>query len=329
MVTNISELVECVNIVDYISQYVDLEERGGEWWGLSPFTNEKTPSFSVNAELNRFYCFSSGRGGDLLQFIQLYHKCSFGKAIKLLQEYAGIDGEITTRTARMQATDIAKKFASSNRIVKPGSGIKLPEDYMDKYEWREDKFQSWLDEGITLDALKFFQVRYDAFSDRIVHPIRNMNGDIINVCGRTLDPDYKAKKLRKYTYFKPLGTLDTIYGAFENREDIQKKKEIVLFEGAKSVMKARGWGIRNCGAVLTSHVNDAQFAILIKMGVRVVFALDADVDVREDRNVMRLKSYTNVSWVTDWEGLLEPKDSPVDKGEDIFKHLYEQRIKFR
>ena len=94
-------------------------------------------------------------------------------------------------------------------------------------------------------------------------------------------------------------------------------------------MKAYGWGFKNCGAALTSHVNDRQFEILMKLGVRVVFALDADVDIREDRNIMRLKPYTTVEWITDWEDLLQPKDAPVDRGKDIFEHLYRQRIRFR
>lgn len=327
---DIAELVSKVDIVDYISQYVDLEERGDEWWGLSPFKQENTPSFSVSPDVGRFYCFSSGKFGDVIEFIQLYHNCSFPRAVKILQEYAGVDGEVTTlNSARLQSTDIAKKFAVKTKTAKQSSGIKLPPDYMNKYEWREDKFATWIDEGISLDALRFFQVRYDAFSDRIVHPIKDIEGNIINVCGRTLDPLYKEHKLRKYTYFKPLGTLNTIYGLSDNMDDIKKKKEIILFEGAKSVMKAYGWGFKNCGAALTSHVNDRQFEILMKLGVRVVFALDADVDIREDRNVMRLKPYTTVEWITDWEDLLQPKDAPVDRGKDIFEHLYRQRIRFR
>lgn len=327
---DIAKLVEQVNMVDYISRYVDLEERGDEWWGLSPFKQENTPSFSVSPELHRFYDFSSGKYGDIIQFIQLYHDCSFGKAVRLLQEFAGIDGNISSmRSTRMQSTDIAKRFAVKTSNNKASSRIKLPSDYMDRYEWREDKFVTWLDEGISLDAMRFFQVRYDAFSDRIVHPIKDVEGNIINVCGRTLDPLYKEHGLRKYTYFKPLGTLNTIYGLSDNIQSIKDKKEIILFEGAKSVMKAYSWGIRNSGAVLTSHLNDNQFAILLRLGVRVVFALDSDIDIREDKNIMRLKPYARVEWVTDWENLLQPKEAPVDRGKDVFQHLYEQRIKFR
>lgn len=327
---DVSELVEQVDIVEYISQYVDLEERGDEWWGLSPFKVENTPSFSVTPSLHRFYDFSSGKYGDILQFIQLYHGCSFGQAVQKLQEFAGIEGDISSiKNTRMKSTDIAKQFSIKKPIGKASSGIKLPDDYMNRYEWREDKFVTWIKEGITLEALRRFQVRYDAFSDRIVHPIKDVDGNIINVCGRTLDPLYKEHGLRKYTYFKPLGTLDTLYGLSDNIQSIQQKKEVIVFEGAKSVMKAYSWGFDNSVAVLTSHVNDRQFAILLKLGVRVVFALDADIDIREDKNIMRLRPYTCVEWITDWEDLLLAKEAPVDEGKEVFQHLYEQRIKFR
>lgn len=88
--------------------------------------------------------------------------------------------------------------------------------------------------------------------------------------GRTVDTQWKEKKLRKYTYFKPLGILDTIYGLAENRDYIALKNEIIIFEGAKSVMLAASWGIYNTAALLTSHVNPYQLKILAKLGCRVV-----------------------------------------------------------
>ena len=60
---DLEELIDSIDIVEYISQFVELEEKNGEYWGLSPFSDEKTPSFSVRSENNTFYCFSSGIGG--------------------------------------------------------------------------------------------------------------------------------------------------------------------------------------------------------------------------------------------------------------------------
>lgn len=174
-----------------------------------------------------------------------------------------------------------------------------------------------------------YQVRYDSFSDRIVYPIRDVNGKIINVSGRTVDPEWKTKKLRKYTYFAPLGTLDTIYGLSENYEEIRKKHEIILYEGAKSVMIAYDWGVRNTGAVLTSHLNPNQVKILAKLGCDVVFALDKGINVREDENIKRLSRFVKVSYIYDRNDLLKDKDSPVDEGRETWEKLYKERIMWK
>ena len=331
MELSLPEIIESVDILEYISQYCDLEIRpDGEYWGLSPIKDERTPSFSVNTEIGRFYDFSSGAGGNVLDFIRAYHKCSFQEGVKLLKEFANLDSADTVaKTKRLQATSIAKKFSNQKRETKQSKVSVLPDDYMVRYDRDLEKLQSWIDEGISQESLDKFQVRYDTFSDRIVYPIRDMAGNIINISGRTLDPEYKKHGLRKYTYFKPLGILDTIYGFAENRDEILTQKEIILFEGAKSVMLADSWGIKNTGAILTSHLNPQQFQLLIRLGINVVFALDAEVNIREDKNIMRLLPYVPVWWVRNREGLLEEKDAPVDKGEEVFRLLYESRGRVR
>lgn len=328
---DVSEIIESVDILSYISQFCDLEERqDGEYWGLSPLKEENTPSFSVNVEKQRFYDFSSGKGGNIIDFIKEYHGCDFHKGLQILKEYANIkDDDPSIKHQRLAATSVAKKFRQHQKKEKESKSTVLSDDYMSRYERNIEKLSVWEKEGITRESMERFSVRYDPFSDRIVYPIRNMQGKIINVCGRTLDLNYKANKLRKYTYFKPLGILDTIYGFAENKDEILKKKEIILFEGAKSVMIADGWGIKNTGAILTSHLNPYQFKLLIRLGITVVFALDAEVDIREDVNIKKLLPYTKVEWVRNRRNLLDDKDAPVDKGYEVFKTLYEERGRLR
>lgn len=321
----LNELLESIDIVDYISQFVELEEKGGEWWGLSPFKDERTPSFSVRRETGRFYDFSSGIGGTNLTFVKHYFKCSTREAIKKLQEYAGVEG-VVSHTRALECTRVAKRFQPKKSREKTGKQPILTPDYMDRYERREEKLAVWEQEGISREVLDEFQVRYDAFSDRLVYPIRDRNGNIVNVGGRTLDPDWKSKKLRKYTYFKGWeGGVNLLYGLWENREGIGRG-EIILFEGAKSVMLAKTFGIDNTAALLTSHVSDAQLKILIELGCRVVFALDKDVVIRDDHNIQRLKQFVTVEYLWDGQNLLGEKDSPVDRGPETFKTLYERRL---
>lgn len=326
------EILEKVDIVDYISQYCDLEEKNdGELWGLSPFTNEKTPSFSVSKELQRFYDFSSGCGGNVINFVRKYHKCGFLDAVDILKKYANITEE-SSQEKHLGCVMIAKRYLKNRRRAtetKAHEDSMLADNYMERYEWDEEKLNVWKREGITVESMKKFGVRYDPFSDRIVFPIRNYDGKIINISGRTLDKDYKEKGIRKYTYFKKLGALDTIYGYAENKEEIEKKREIILFEGAKSVMIADGWGIHNTGAILTSHLNPNQLLFLVKLGVRVVFALDSDVNLTEDANIARLKRYVTVEWVKNRDNALREKMSPVDAGIDVWRTLYERKEPLR
>jgi DNA primase len=321
----ISDLLESVDILDYIAQYTEFTEKNGEFWALSPLKEENTPSFSVRRETNSFYDFSSGVGGNVITFIRYYHKCSASAAVEMLKAYAGISDETFTPRKRLAALDVARRYQRKTKNTKDSKTTRLPDDYMDRYEVRPDKLAVWLDEGISAESLEKFQVRYDSFSDRLVYPIRDPAGNIINVSGRTVDPEWKEKKLRKYTYFKPLGILDTIYGFAENRRAIEKSGEIILFEGAKSVMLADSWGISNTGAVLTSHLNPYQMKLLIRLGCRVVFALDKDVSIKDDHNIKKLKQYVRVEYVCDTDDLLTEKMSPVDAGYETWKKLYEGR----
>ena len=319
-----------VDMLDYISQYTDFRQKGREFWALSPLTDERTPSFSVNTDRpgkHVFKDFSSGHSGDIVDFVKAYEGCGTKKAIQILSEYAAIDGAELARRTHLQSSEVAKTFGRKAQAKKDAAGHKvLPPDYMDRYISDHPALQLWRDEGITPEAMKKFDVRFDPFSNRIVFPLRDNNGNIINVIGRTVDPGFKAKGLRKYTYFFPLGNLDMLYGFSDAKEAIAAKKEVILFESAKSVMLCYGWGVRNTGAILTSHLNDDQRKFLIKLGMPVVFALDKDANPFTDKNIKKLRRYCNVSVIVDQEGDLDAKDSPADKGKDVFEKLYNGRI---
>lgn len=333
----ISEMLEQVDIVDLVSNYVELEKKNGEYWGKSPFKDEKTPSFSVRRETGKFYCFATGIGGNAITFLKEYFHISTYEAVEKLKEYLGVKDEGGTFKPRqvLESSYICKKYKPVAQASKPVSANLLDKDCMEKYEDKPDKYEVWRKEGITDEALRFFGVKYDGFSNCLVYPVRNLKGDIVNIGGRTLIPDFKEKGIRKYTYFsKWNGQMNVIYGLYENMDAIISRKEIVLFEGMKSVLVARGYGLLNTGAILTSHLNPEQMKLLIKLCVKyqlkVVFALDKEVDVRRDRNIQMLRKFVNVEYLYDRKNLLDAKDSPVDKGAQVFKELYcYDRVKFR
>ena len=325
----LSDLIESIDILEYISQFTEFVEKNGEHWALSPLKEENTPSFSVRKEEGTFYDFASGVGGNVLTFVRHYFRCGYPEAIDKLKAYAGMQGDLTPRPKKLSATEVAKRYSAPKKSVKTSKSSVLPDDYMERYEKRPDKLAVWEREGISQESLERFQVCYDSFSDRLVYPIRNPDGRIVNVGGRTLDPAWKEKGLRKYTYFFGWGVMDTIYGLAENMQHIREKREIILFEGAKSVMLADSWGVRNTGAILTSHLNPNQFKLLAKLGCRVVFALDEDVQILDDHNIRKLKQFVNVQYVVNTDGLLLPKMAPVDAGPEAWRTLYEGRRNYR
>ena len=327
----VSDIIDAIDMAEYISQYCELEEKGGELWGLSPFQQENTPSFSVNPEKGFWYDFSAGFGGNLIDFVMRMQHVTVREAVNILKKYACMSDQDESAPVRMEATRVAKKYRPQIRQVSKATARILPENYMERFEFRRDKLSLWADEGIRWDIMRKYGVMYDAFDNRIVYPIRDCSGNIISVCGRTCDPDFKQKKLRKYTYFQSIGAIDTLYGFSDNRQAIMDKQEIILFEGAKSCMLAAGWDINNTAALLTSHLSVNQFRHLIRLssfhGVRVVFALDSDVDITLDENIRKLTGYARVEWIRNLDGLLEPKDSPTDKGLQVFQYLYERRVR--
>jgi len=327
---DVDELISSIDIVDFIGQYVDLEQRNEEYFGLSPFKKEKTPSFTVRPNPPLWYDFSSGKGGNVFTFAKEYFKCSSKRAIKILEDFAGVDGSALSSGNKLSATIDCKRFMKPNSTVKQSAGIVLQDDCMDKYDVDWSKTKIWENEGISQESMKKFGVRYDPFSNRLVYPIRDINGKIRNIGGRTLDPNFKEKNLRKYTYMNKWGTMDVVYALYDNMEWIEDTRIVIVFEGMKSVLKCDTWGIHNTVALLTSHLNQHQMMLLLGLNLHeIVFALDNDVDIRKDKRISTLKNIVNVSYLKDTQGLLHTKDAPVDEGLDVFSELCRHRIKYR
>ena len=122
-------------------------------------------------------------------------------------QYAGItDDSKVWYSATPEIIKIARRYKPSNHIKpEPGTSEPLPDTYMDIYEDDESKLKVWTDEGMSSEVLRKFQVRYDSYQNRLVYPVRDYEGHIVNICGRTLEENYKEKGLRKYTYYKKWG----------------------------------------------------------------------------------------------------------------------------
>lgn len=311
------DLIEKIDILSYIGQYVKLQPQGQEYVGLSPFTNEKTPSFFVSPQKKYWYCFSCGEGGTVIKFVQKYHKVNYEKAIQMLSSW----GHITIGNEE-PIMKLIRRYKKREEEVIP-IRKELDKNIMDKY--KNVTISSWVNEGISKDVLEKYQVRYDDNACRIVFPIWDIDGRLINIKGRAAHPRWKEFGMAKYIYYFPLGKNDLFWGYHWHLQDIIRKNEIILVEGEKSVMKLETNGISNAVALGTSHLSKEQMQILLKLRVNVVVALDKDKNPREDKNLQNLSKYNKCFVIIDNNNLLKEKDSPIDCGIDVFKKLYEQK----
>ena len=141
--------------------------------------------------------------------------------------------------------------------------------------------------------------------------------------------DWKELKLPKYINYYKVGTMDYLQGLCFKKEIIKRKDEVIIFEGIKSCMKAEGWGFDNVISAETSALNSFQIKLLIGLHCDVVIAFDKDKDIEDVmKGIDWLPKFTNVYVINDRRNLLgdkSEKNSPVDKGEAIWKELYDNR----
>ena len=225
----IEEVREKNDIVDIISQYVSLKKKGSSYFGLCPFHNEKSPSFSVSREKQMYYCFGCGQGGNVYTFLMEYNRLSFVEALKELAARAGVELPEAEQTpeerrqadARVTLKEMNKKAAvyfhyllKSSRGEHAMAYLKergISEEmikhfglgYADIY--RDDLYQYLKKQGytdyqmkesslVTIDSVKG---SYDKFFNRVMFPIMDVNQRVIGFGGRVLgdgEPKYLTSR---------------------------------------------------------------------------------------------------------------------------------------
>ena len=222
--------------------------------------------------------------------------------------------------------------------------IKLPtldKNILDRFVFDKNALQIWSSENISYETMQKFHIKYDPIENCIIIPNFDFDGDLISIRGRFLNEDAAAK-------YKPIcyngkvlshPSSLSLYGIFENKENIGSIKKVILFEGEKSVMKFEDC-YPNCNyslATLGKNISNQQIQLLLSLGVEeVILAYDADyVEYNEmvaKRNeyikiAKSLKNYFNVCILMDLDmNLLGYKDSPIDKSKEVFEKIYKNRI---
>ena len=202
----------------------------------------------------------------------------------------------------------------------------------------------WLRDNISREAMDKFNIRYSISQNKIIIPHLDVDGRLVGIRGRALN-EWEVENVGKYmpvrlehTWYKhPLSM--NLYGVYENKENIKKTGVCYVFESEKSVLQFESFGLPHCAvAVCGSQFNKYQLNILLRhcRPNEIVICFDSEETEGETKYFDKLyaigkkyNQYCNFSFIYDRSRLLEMKDSPSDKGEEIFKKLIEKRARIK
>ncbi len=298
----IDRVREAANIVDVISQYLDLRKRGQNFVGICPFHNDTHPSLYVSPAKEIYKCFACGAGGNVFTFLTEYDKINFVDAVKQLGDKYGIEvmlnesaGEKDYYTKLYDIHDFAQntfqKYLFSDKgknVIKylTERGLTLEtiktfkiglsttgwEDLINKV-----KAQNYSKDVIEKSGLftKSEKGIFDRFRNRIMFPIFNQSGKVIAFGGRTLDKDEQAKYINSpetQLYHKS----DVLYGLHLSRQAIREKGAVFLVEGYMDFIQLYQAGIENVVAASGTALAERHVQQIKKFTNRVYLTYDGD-----------------------------------------------------
>ncbi|MGG1147039.1 DNA primase [Bacillus wiedmannii] len=204
-----------------------------------------------------------------------------------------------------------------------------PNDVLDEEETYKyyDMYpaQWWIDEGLSWETQCEFEVGFDILSERIVFAIRDARGELVGVKGRTVVND-----TRKYLYLYPCNKSIELFNLYRATPIIKDIKRVIIFESEKSVMFAHQYGYGECIAICGDELSDVQAQLIKNLGhdIQIIFAMDKDKDAEFVYSQAEKITNREIHAIFDVEGLLEGKEAPVDKGQEVFKKLIEENCFF-
>ncbi|WP_291074896.1 DNA primase [Hyphomonas sp.] len=304
----VDELKARIRPSDVIGRKVKLTKKGKEWVGLSPFTNEKTPSFYVNDQKRIFKCFSSGMGGDVISFIMETERLSFMEAVEKLAEEAGMElpkadpraAEAYDHRKRLQevceaaAAYFEERLQSSEgsaaRDYLEGRGLKPLAWKRHRLGYAPDDWRKTINhlksEGFTqAEILEAGLAKesdrggepYDAFRGRLMFPIPDSRGGIIAFGGRGLTPDAKPKYLNSGD--TPLFHKSRVLYRYKAAREALGHGEdggLIVCEGYMDAIALTEAGFGQAVAPLGTALTEEQISLLWRAGPEPVLCFDGD-----------------------------------------------------
>ena len=304
----IEKVFETARVEEIIGDFVQLKKSGSNYKGLSPFTEERTPSFMVSPAKQIWKDFSSGKGGTVITFLMEHEQYTYPEAIKFIANKYNIEVEETERTPEQISEDnekeslflvsnFAKNYFKKNLFEDEGKTIalsylkerKFKKDIIEKFEIgyspkiKDDFSKAAVDAGYKLNFLEKTGLtivkdseNIDRFRGRVIFPIKSMSGRILGFGGRILGA---SKNLAKYIN-SPESLIyqksKVLYGIFESKQSIVKNDNCFLVEGYTDVIKMHQSGISNVVASSGTALTENQIRLINRLTKNITVVFDGD-----------------------------------------------------
>ncbi len=306
----IEQVLNATDIIKLVSTYCELKPAGSDrYMALCPFHTEKTPSFSVSKSRQIFYCFGCGKGGDAITFLKDIQNISFIEALEILADEAGIQlpkltpsgkgssPEQNERKTLLQIIELSVEFYR-NQLMKSLNG-KIAQEYLKKRNISpeiQEEFKLGFAPADGNSLYRFLKSKgfserlmvksglirsggegeryYDFFRNRILFPIRNIEGKIISFGGREITGE--GPKYLNLPETEVYQKNRVLYGLWEGKESIRSQKKVILVEGYIDVLRCFQSGIRNVVATCGTALTPGQANLMKRFTSHVVIVYDGD-----------------------------------------------------
>ena len=304
----IEKVFETARVEEVIGDFVQLKKSGSNYKGLSPFTEERTPSFMVSPAKQIWKDFSSGKGGTVITFLMEHEQYTYPEAIKYIANKYNIEVEETERTPEQISednekeslflvSDFAKNYFKKNLFEEEGKTIALSylkernfvDEIIQKFEIgysvnAKDNFsKAAMEAGYKLNFLEKTGLtivkeneNIDRFRGRVIFPIRSMSGRVLGFGGRILG---SSKNIAKYIN-SPESLIyqksKVLYGIFESKQSIVKNDNCLLVEGYTDVIKMHQCGITNVVASSGTALTENQIRLINRLTKNITVVFDGD-----------------------------------------------------
>ena len=289
-----------------VSKHVSLKKRGKEFVGLSPFKNEKTPSFTVNDEKGFYHCFSTSEHGNIFDFVMKMQNFKFGEAVKFLANLAGMapyrfskvdeqrekewneytriysdysdyyHNELLNNPNSKNALDYLKKRKINNSIIKE---FKI--GFVNFNSSIYEKLSKNYDIKILNESGLFYydenkKIYVERFRNRIIFPINSLSGKPMAFGGRIIDTKNKYAKYINSPESKIYNKSKTLYGIYESKQFIVKNDVCFLVEGYMDVVQLHEHGIKNVLATSGTSLTKDQIILIKRLTSNIIILFDGD-----------------------------------------------------